>query len=231
MAPVQIYSAHVCPYAQRSRMTLMIKGIDFDLNEIDLQNKPANFQEISPYGKVPVLKHGANRIWESAIINEYLDEVFPEPHLMPTDPGQRALARIWIEFANSKFTTAFYKLLLSQDPAKQQEWSDELKNHLRFMENEGLRKFSNGGPYWLGSDLSLVDISFAPWFERWPAIAHYRNVSIPDECTLLQQWWETMQSHPVMQETMQSGEFHIQAYAKYADATASGTTAKEMQKY
>ena len=231
MADVQIYSAHVCPYAQRSRMTLMVKGIEFDLVEIDLNNKPADFSEISPYGKVPVLKHGDHRVWESAIINEYLDEVFPDPHLMPTDPAQRALARIWIDFANSKFTTAFYKLLLAQSAEKQQEWATELQNHLRFMEQEGIRKCSPNGTYWLGNKLSLVDLSFAPWFERWPAIAHYRQVEIPADCTALKQWWEQMQAHTVMQQTMQPPEFHIQAYASYATATAAGTTAQEMQKY
>ncbi|WP_026735473.1 glutathione S-transferase family protein [Fischerella sp. PCC 9605] len=52
-----------------------------EIIEIDLQNKPANFLEISPYGKVRVLKHGDRRVWESTIINDYLDEIFPEPHL------------------------------------------------------------------------------------------------------------------------------------------------------
>lgn len=58
MAEIEIYSAVLCPFAHRSRLTLQEKGIPFKLIEIDLQNKPANFKEISPYGKVPVLKHG-----------------------------------------------------------------------------------------------------------------------------------------------------------------------------
>ncbi|HEY9905093.1 MAG TPA: glutathione S-transferase family protein, partial [Candidatus Sericytochromatia bacterium] len=85
MAEIEIYSATVCPFAHRSRLVLLEKEIDFELIEIDLQNKPEGFTEISPYGKVPVIKHGDERVWESAIINEYLDEVFPEPPLMPVD--------------------------------------------------------------------------------------------------------------------------------------------------
>ena len=55
---IQIYSATVCPYAHRSRLALLEKGIPFELIEIDLQNKPDNFTDISPYGKVPALKYG-----------------------------------------------------------------------------------------------------------------------------------------------------------------------------
>ncbi|BCL36245.1 hypothetical protein NSMS1_26920 [Nostoc sp. MS1] len=72
MADIKIYSAVTCPYAHRTRLVLQEKGIDFELTEIDLQNKPANFTDISPYGKVPALVHGDKRVWESAIINEYL---------------------------------------------------------------------------------------------------------------------------------------------------------------
>jgi glutathione S-transferase len=75
MSEIEIYSAVLCPFAHRSRLTLIEKGVPFNLIEIDLQNKPANFGEISPYGKVPMLKHRNHRVWESAIINEYLIDI------------------------------------------------------------------------------------------------------------------------------------------------------------
>ncbi|MEP0876692.1 glutathione S-transferase family protein [Funiculus sociatus GB2-M2] len=136
MAQVEIYSASVCPYAHRTRLALLEKGVEFKLTEIDLQNKPEWFADVSPYGKVPVIKYGSDRVWESTIINEYLDDVFPEPPLMPSEPGQRAIARIWIDFANVKFVPTFYKLLLNQEPEKQQQSAEILRNHLLFMENE-----------------------------------------------------------------------------------------------
>lgn len=61
MAKGEIYSASVCPFAQRSRMVLLEKGVDFELTEINLQEKPVWFAEISPQGKVPVLKQGGDR--------------------------------------------------------------------------------------------------------------------------------------------------------------------------
>lgn len=114
---VTIYSATGCLYAHRTRLALRQLGINFSLTEIDLEHKPDWFTEISPYSKVSVIKHGKNRAWESPIINEYLNEVFPTPPLMPTDPGQ-TVARIWIDFVNVNVPT-FYKLLLNQEQEKQ----------------------------------------------------------------------------------------------------------------
>lgn len=231
MSQVEIYSASVCPYAQRSRLTLLEKGIDFNLIEIDLRHKPAGFTQISPYGKVPVIKCGDDRVWESTIINEYLEEKFPEPALMPKQPGQRALARIWIDFANTKFTPAFYKLLLSQDSQDQEAWAAELHRHFLFMETEGLGQQSGDGPYWLGEALTLVDLSFYPWFERLPALEHYRGVALPPDCARLRHWWVAMQTRPSVRSTANSADFHIEQYAQYASNTATGITAQELRRY
>jgi glutathione S-transferase len=93
MQKLEIISSKSCPFAQRSRMVLLEKGIDFDFTEIDLDNKPDWFLKVSPYSKVPVIRHNGAVIWESAVINEYLDEVFPEPPLLPHDPVARASAQ------------------------------------------------------------------------------------------------------------------------------------------
>jgi glutathione S-transferase len=231
MSDIKIYSARVCPYAQRSRMVLETKGLAFELIEIDLQNKPDWFLEISPYGKVPVLQYGDEKVWESAVINEYIEEVFPEPALMPATPLHRAQVRIWIDFANTKFTPAFYKLLLAQETLEQQEWAEELHKHLIFIEQEGLQKLSANGPYWLGNFLSLLDFSYYPWFERWAALEHYRSIKIPAECSRLLQWIEVMKSQPAVQKTLHPPAFHIEQYAKYANNTTSGVTAQEIRRY
>ncbi len=90
MSTIQLYFAKASTFSQRTRVVFLEKGIDFTPIEIDLQNKPDGFTQISRYGKVPAIKHGDVKIYESAIINEYLDEVFPEPPLLPRDPGTRA---------------------------------------------------------------------------------------------------------------------------------------------
>jgi glutathione S-transferase len=64
------------------RLALAEKGVAAEQIEIDLNNKPANFVRISPHSRVPVLLHGEVKLWESAVINEYLDEAFPDSPLM-----------------------------------------------------------------------------------------------------------------------------------------------------
>ena len=59
---LRLVSAEVCPYAQRTRLVLLEKGLEAETVEIDLRNKPGWFGEVSPYGKVPVLLHGQARI-------------------------------------------------------------------------------------------------------------------------------------------------------------------------
>ncbi|HEY9799646.1 MAG TPA: glutathione S-transferase family protein [Leptolyngbyaceae cyanobacterium] len=220
MAEIKIYSAVTCPYAHRTRLVLQEKGIDFELNEIDLQNKPANFTDISPYGKVPALVHGDKRVWESAIINEYLDEVFPHPPLLPKNPIDRAQARIWIDFANTRLVPAFSNLLRNPDSQKQEEAKNELYKHLEFIENEAFGKLSLNGPYWFGESVSLVDFTFYPWFERWPALKQYRGFGIPAEFTRLRQWKHALKELDSVKAIAHPKEFYIEKYARFATPVA-----------
>jgi len=219
MADIKIYSAVVCPYAHRTRLVLQEKGIDFDLIEIDLQNKPEGFTQVSPYGKVPAITHGENRVWESAVINEYLNEVFPNPPLLPSSPIAKAQARIWIDFANTRFTPAFSALLRSTDSQTEAEAKKELYKHLEFIETEGLAKLSGVGPYWFGESVSLVDLAFFPWFERWGALKHYRDFGIPAEFTRIKEWKHALKERASVKAIANSKEFYIQRYSKFGVRT------------
>ena len=80
---IEIISSSTCPFAQRTRMVLIEKDVKFSLTEIDLNDKPDWFLKISPYGKVPVIRNDDIVIFESAVINEYIEEVFPKKPLLP----------------------------------------------------------------------------------------------------------------------------------------------------
>jgi glutathione S-transferase len=189
MSSIHLYSYQACPFARRTRMTLIEKGLNFELTEIDINNKPADFSSISPYGKVPVLLHGEEHIYESAIINEYLDESFPKPPLMPDSAIARAQARIWMDYCGSRFSNASWNhMKAGNDPTKLETATAELHECLRFMESEGLRKLSNG-PYWLGDTISLVDIQFIPFFQRF---LDNDKADIPEDCTRLHAWLDVM---------------------------------------
>ncbi len=228
MSDLQFYSAEVCPFAQRSLLALMEKGIEYEHIEIDLRNKPEWFEKVSPYSKVPVLKHGETRVYESSIINEYLEEVYREPALLPADAGARAQARIWIDFDNVKFVPAFYKVLLADDAARRRELAETIVDGWRFVEREALGSGA-GGNYWLGDEVSLVDLAVYPHMERLAVLEAYRGIALPRECGAIRAWLEAMGERQSVRRTAHDADYHVKSYARYADGSADGTTARDMR--
>ncbi|MEH2332109.1 glutathione S-transferase family protein [Nostoc sp.] len=210
MSNIQLYFAKASTFSQRTRVVLLEKGIDFTPIEIDLQNKPDGYTQISRYGKVPAIKHGDVEIYESAIINEYLDEVFPEPPLLPRDPAAKAIAQIWIDYANTRLVPAFNKLLRGKDSTEQEQGRKEFTEALLYIEQEGLGK----GDYLLGDQFSLVDISFYPWFERLPLLEHFRKFALPAETPRLQTWWNLVRDRSSIQAVENPVDFYLQRFAK-----------------
>ncbi len=231
MSALHLYNAPGCPFAQRTRLVLREKGLDYTQTDIDLEDTPAWYLELSPTGKVPLLRHGDTLLWESTIINEYLEEVFPAARLMPHDPAERAWLRIWVDYANTQFLPWFYKLLLEQDPQHQAEHADTLNARLDALEQDALAH--TAGPYFLGEQASLADIAFYPFFERLPVLAHYRGFPLPEarreQLPRLNRWLEAMRARPAVQIEAGDTAFYIRSYARYADNSADGSTAQEMR--
>ena len=78
-----LYSGITCPFSQRCRFVLFEKGMDFEIVDVDIFNKPEDLAVMNPYNQVPVLVERDLILYESNIINEYIDERFPHPQLMP----------------------------------------------------------------------------------------------------------------------------------------------------
>jgi len=220
MPEVEVYSAPVCPFCRRVRIALIEKKIAHSVIDLDLANKPDWFLKMSLYKKVPGLKWGEDTIWESSVINEYIEEVYPEPALLPKDPRGRAWARFWIDYCNVKFATTSYKLTVSQTPEKIQANTQDLLNQLSFIEKEALSN-GNDGPYWLGGKFSLVDASYYPFFERFCVIEHHQGFTITSNYPKIRAWIAAMREHPAVKQTFVSEEAYLKAYAKYAPAKNS----------
>ena len=110
MSKPRLISFKVCPFVQRSVILLKEKGVDYDIEFIDVYDPPAWFVELSPTGKVPVLQVGDKVLFESAVISEYLDEVYP-PSLHPADSLEKAQNRVWIEYTTPMYTGTFNLLM------------------------------------------------------------------------------------------------------------------------
>uniref|UniRef100_A0A8C7E3A4 Glutathione S-transferase omega n=1 Tax=Naja naja TaxID=35670 RepID=A0A8C7E3A4_NAJNA len=96
---IRVYSMHHCPFAQRTVFILKAKGINHEIVNINLKNKPEWFFEKSPFGMVPVLETSKGQlIYESPITCEYLDEAYPEKKLYPADPYEKAYQKMLLEF-------------------------------------------------------------------------------------------------------------------------------------
>ena len=215
MSEIKLYSARACPFAHRTRLVLGEKRLKFELIEIDLANKPAWYKDVSLYGKVPAIEHAGQRIVESAVINEYIEEVFPEPRLLPRQPAQRAQARIWIDFANTRLAVAYVKVLLGATEADRQAGQTELAAALELAEREGLAKLSGDGPYWLGAEPSLVDFTYYPWFERLPALLEHTGFALPNSLDRLLRWRDSVRARASVQAIENPPSFYVERYRSY----------------
>ena len=214
MATIDIYGTGNCPYVHRTRLVMLEKGIDFQLTIIDTKNKPDWFLKISPYGKVPVIKHGEAILYESAIINEYLNEVFPAKPLLPADAAKRAHARIWIDYCNTRLIPAIGDLRESKKGAERDKAREELTQRFRFLEKEGLAKLSAKGPYWFGAEPTLTDVTYYPHIERLAPVEHYCDFQIPDDCTRFKAWYTAICGRASVKQTATPASVYIERFAE-----------------
>ncbi|ACK70768.1 Glutathione S-transferase domain protein [Gloeothece citriformis PCC 7424] len=192
---LQFYFNPNCPYAQRSWIALLELNVNFKPIEIELgsDNKTDWFLALNPNGKVPVIQQGETIVYESLIVNEYLSEVFGG-HLMPSEAGKRAWGRILMGRCDSHLVKLSYSYLShkrEEDSAKDEQLKQDLEAELRFLD-QAIQK--GGGTYFLGEELSLVDIAYVPFFQRisvtLPAFKHFdlKEKNLP----YLNQWLEAI---------------------------------------
>ena len=157
-------------------MVLHEKRVDFEVREVDLSNKSEEFLAASPIGKVPVVVVDGDSLYESNVVNQYLDETIGTPTLMPEDPKRRAHARIWMTFADTDFFPAVFGASVGRDRGFSEEQISEvfekLKTALGKLE-ERLRDRD-----YLADEFSLADIAYAGNFVRLRELEERGEVSL-----------------------------------------------------
>ena len=128
-----LYSGNTCPFSQRCRFVLFEKDMDFEIRDIDLYHKPEDISVMNPYGEVPILVERDLVLYESNIINEYIDERFPHPQLMPPDPVEKARTRLLL-FNFEREIFASVKVLEKRESSERQLKTarETIKNRLRW---------------------------------------------------------------------------------------------------
>ena len=180
---IKLYDFKSSPNCQRVKIVLAEKNLPYDIAPIDLrahEQKTPEYLKLNPYGKVPVLTDDATVLYESLIINEYLDEKYPNPPLMPKDPAKRAKARILIDYGMAHFDAPYQRLRMElMKDAKEQNQQviatakAELKKLLQRLEDE------IGEQQYLLGDFSLVDADLLPRFTRLEGFGVLPDPSLP----------------------------------------------------
>lgn len=161
-----LYSGITCPFSHRCRFVLFEKGMDFEIKDIDVFNKPEDLAIMNPYNQVPVLVERDLILYESNIINEYIDERFPHPQLMPADPVMRGRGRLVLHRLEKELFIHVQTLESQTATSKEQSKAREaLANGLTMIAPAFAKN-----KYVLGDEFSMIDVALAPLLWR---LDHY----------------------------------------------------------
>jgi glutathione S-transferase len=195
MTSLTLVSHRLCPYVQRAAIALAEKGVAFERVMVDLDHKPGWFAELSPLGKVPLLKvrqdDGSEAVlFESGAICEYIDEAFPSPALLAGDPLQRARLRAWMEFGSAVLAD-MWGIETATDAAAHQRHVDALG--AKFARVEAAL---GAGPHFLGEPFSMIDAFFAPVLRYFDVFDSLTDTGVFERTPKLRAWRTVLAQRP-----------------------------------
>jgi glutathione S-transferase len=218
-------SSGMCPYAARTMMVLNELELPFD--QVEILGKPDWFLNINPRGKVPALRHNGEIVYESAICDEYLCDIYDTKanlkvglttnKLMPkNDPIAKAKIRLLNDQCDTVLNPAFFTFLMNKDEANDEELKKKLDDVLQVYEQT---LTSNGGPYLTGKEFTLADIHVLPFFLRlFVSLRHFKNYHITEEShPKLVKWFKTCSDRESVKTVSKPDEMIIAVYQKFID--------------
>ena len=192
-----LYDYPDCPFCQKVRVVLAEKDLEYEKIFVDLrkqEQKSPDFLRLNPYGKVPVLIDEDEVMYESTIINEYLEDEYPIPRLMPEDSGGRARVRLLEDYCDNSFIPATTTLLsqlrkteAERDPQRVEQSREDLRRGLYFLSDR-----LGGQEYLVGKEFTLADAAFAP---RIMVIGRL-GVELEPALSNVQAWIERIRARP-----------------------------------
>ncbi len=191
-----LYSGTTDPYSHRCRFVLFEKGMDFEVIDVDVFNMPEDLAVMNPYNKVPVLVERDLILYEANIINEYIDERFPHPQLMPPDPVMRARARLFLHRFEQELFCHIEGLESNNAKAQEKARAAVKDNLTQIAPIFGKQKFM------LGDDFSMLDVAIAPLLWR---LEHY-GIQLDKDATPLMKYAERLFSRQGFIEALTPAE-------------------------
>jgi RNA polymerase-associated protein len=196
-----LYSGTTCPFSQRCRFVLFEKGMDFEIRDVDLYNKPEDISIMNPYGQVPILVERDLILYESNIINEYIDERFPHPQLMPADPVMRARARLFLFNFERELFVHVQQLERREHSKDTSKLMDKARQQIRDRLTQ-LAPIFLKNKFMLGEEFSMLDVAIAPLLWR---LDHYA-IDMPKTAAPLMKYAERIFSRPGYIEALTPSE-------------------------
>ena len=163
---IKLYDYPDCPFGQKVRIVLAEKDLEYETILVDLrkgEQRTPEFLKLNPYGKVPVLIDEELVVYDSTIINEYLEDEYPHPPLLPDDSAARARVRLLEDYCDNSFIPSAGLVLNELAKPEAERDQDKLKRY----QGEVLRGLTRlealfeGRDYLVG-EFSLADVAFVP---------------------------------------------------------------------
>jgi glutathione S-transferase len=193
----------ISPFASRCRMQLLAKGLDVDFLEAPGGIKSDEYRKINPILKIPALDADGMHIPESETICEYIEDVYPEPPLRPTDLKDRAKARLISRVTDLYLLPALGPLFGQMDPEKRdqavvEKYLEEIRTAL-----DQLEIFIDGQDYAVGGTLSLADCALVPVFNLiLPFVGRFGDDDPLKSRPKLSAYWQAIQKNPIAEQTI-----------------------------
>lgn len=171
---LKLYDSPECPFCQKTRIVLAEKDLSYETVAVDLKagdQKRPEFLKLNPFGKVPVLIDDEVIVYDSTIINEYIEDEYPHPQLMPSDSAARARGRTFEDYADNAFigaTGTIMRELRQPEGERDQEKLATARQQVARM--LAVIDGSLAGRQWLVGNFSLADVAFAPRVVILPAL-------------------------------------------------------------
>ena len=193
---MQLYSGTTCPFSHRCRFVLYEKGMDFQVIDVDMYNKPEDIAVMNPYNRLPVLVERDLILYESNIINEYIDERFPHPQLMPADPVMRARARLML----FNMEVELFSQIEALESGKE-KLVERARQHVTDQLIQIVPLFTKS-KYMLGDELTMLDVAIAPLLWRLDLY----GIRIGKQAAPLMKYAERIFSRPAFIEALTPSE-------------------------
>ena len=199
--PIRIIGSFVSPYVRKVLAAMNLKGLAYEVDPITPFYGNDEFERLSPLRRIPVLIDGDFTISDSSVICAYLDETYPGHPLFPADPKQRARARWFEEYADTRLGDLFIWALFYQKVVKPMVWGEPTdEDRVRKAEAQDIPAaldYLEGelpGSGFLFGEIGAADIAIASFFrngtyagfevdgERWPLTADFVRRTLAHPC-------------------------------------------------